>query len=111
VPIFEPDILNDIVKGGRLHAVRAERRLMVAILADAIGCFQKNLLARNGKRRRLFLEAEEWIRSEDVVWPFSFRNICDMLGVDADALRAEADGWKRRHARGVRVRPRVYPSH
>jgi hypothetical protein len=110
VAIFEPDILNDVIKGGRLHAVGAERRLMIAVLADAIGCLQKNLRARNAKKRRLFLEAEEWIRSEDIAWPFSFRNICDVLGVDAEALRAQADGWKRRQERSS-ARRRVFPSH
>jgi len=103
VAIFEPDILNDVIKGGRVHGVRPERRLMVAVLADAIGCFQKNRMARNAKKRRLFLEAEEWIRSEDIEWPFSFRNICDVLGVDAEALRAQAAIWKHQAAR---VQPR-----
>src|SRR5262249_23661338 len=100
VAIFEPDILNGVsAKRGPSRAIPAERRLMVAVLADAFGCFQKNLLARSAKKRRLFLEAEQWIRSEDMQWPFSFRNICDVLGFDPDALRAQADAWERHLAR------------
>ena len=76
---------------------------MAAILTDAMGCFQKNLVARTAKRRRLFREAEEWIFCEDWQWVFSFRNICDVLGVDAGALRAHAVAWKRLHGEWKRL--------
>jgi hypothetical protein len=68
---------------------------MVAILADAIDCLRKHPMSRNRKRRRLFLEAEAWLLSEDISWVFSFRNICDVLGLDVHALRAQAGTWKR----------------
>jgi len=74
---------------------------MVAILADAVDCYQKNLMARTSKRRRLFLEAERWILSDDSDWVFSFRNICDVLGVDASALRSHTLQWKRHQLEGL----------
>ena len=94
--VFEPDILNDAV-GQRRRVAPAERKLMVAILADAMECFRKNLAARTSRRRRLFLEAERWILSEDHDWVFSFRNICDVLEFDPQALREQAEAWKRHH--------------
>jgi hypothetical protein len=36
-----------------------EKRLMLAILEDAINCFQDNLLAQDVRRSRLFHEVEE----------------------------------------------------
>lgn len=68
---------------------------MVAILADAVDCYHKHFQARTSKRRRLFMEAERWILSDDCNWVFSFRNICDVLGVDAGALRTQTLRWKR----------------
>jgi hypothetical protein len=96
VSLFEPDILNGAaaLRYAR-NRVSPERRLMAAILADAVECLQKNVSAPSRRRRRLFREAEEWIRSEDIAWIFSFRNICDVLGVDAEALRQRATAWKR----------------
>ncbi|MCI0347479.1 MAG: hypothetical protein L0221_18905, partial [Chloroflexi bacterium] len=32
-------------------------------------------------------EAETWIRSTDLDWPFSFENVCAMLDLDAGRLR------------------------
>lgn len=98
--LFEPDILNDAV-GRRCRIAPAERKLMVAILADAMECFRKNLAARTSRRRRLFLEAEKWILSEDHDWVFSFRNICDVLGFDAQALRAQAEVWRHHQIDGA----------
>jgi rare lipoprotein A len=60
---------------------RGERRLMLAILADAIHIYRE----ARGKRR--FREAERWIESRDRRWIFSFERICDILGFDAGCIR------------------------
>ncbi len=93
--LFEPDILNDgaFPRNAR-RPVTPERRLLIAILTDAVECYQKNLGARTARRRRLCREAEHWILSDDQTWVFSFRNICDALGVDAEAMRERARAWK-----------------
>jgi hypothetical protein len=85
----------------RRHA--GERLLLVAILEDAIKCFQRLLFARNAQQQRLLREAERWImarekpaRSPDTHPYFSFDQICDVLDLDADDLRAELQRWKRR---------------
>jgi len=71
----------------RKGAHQAERRLAVAVLQDAVDCYQKHLLARDRKARQLFIDAEQWIGSEDRSWPFSFENICDLLQINAAYLR------------------------
>jgi len=94
---FEPDILTDGAAPRRAEkVVLPERRLLIAILADALDCFQQNLHASNPKRQRLFREAEKWILADDVDWIFSFRNICEILGVDPEALRDQTRIWRRR---------------
>ncbi len=43
--------------------------------------------ARTAKARRLYADAEAWVRSRDVVWPFSFVNLCRALGLSPEGLR------------------------
>lgn len=71
-------------------------RLVLAILEDAIRCFQDNLRARDSKRKALHLEAERWILSEDRSWIFSFNNVCEMLGLNPAYVRAGLMRWKER---------------
>lgn len=71
-----------------------EERLMLAVLDDAIACFQKYAFARDRKGKVLFQEAEEWVQATNSDWPFSFVNICEMLGFGPDYLRQGLAEWK-----------------
>lgn len=63
-----------------------ERRLMLAILQDAVACYRRNAGTQLGKGRRLFLEVETWIKDHRSDRLFSFGNVCDTLGIDPDYL-------------------------
>src|SRR6185369_3997518 len=82
---------GQIPGGQRIDAdVSGERALMLAVLEDAASCI---IRARRQRRLRyairvLAADATSWVLAEDHAWPFSFVNICDVLGVDAGALRA-----------------------
>src|SRR5215831_17266516 len=80
--LFEPDTLLSAQYFGNLRRktlLEPEKRLMLAILEDAINCYQDNLLAKRGREGRLFTEAEEWILEKGSDWIFSFKNICVRL--------------------------------
>jgi len=79
-----------------------ERRLVVAVLQDAVDCFQKHVMARDRKARQLFLDAEEWIGSDDRSWPFSFENVCDLLQINAEYLRRGLTAWRDRQLNAPR---------
>lgn len=64
-----------------------ERRLMIAVLEDAVDVYRKLAGARDARRQQLFRDAEEWIESEDRTWIFSFHNVCEILGIEAEYLR------------------------
>ena len=64
-----------------------EHRLLIAILEDAITCFQKGYASDDRHNRRLFCEAEEWIMSEQYHGPFSFEHVCSILGLDPCSVR------------------------
>ena len=71
-----------------------EKRLMLAVMENAIVTFQKSIYAATRRQRRLLKETEEWIHSLDTSWPFSFENICATLGIDANYLRLGLEQWK-----------------
>ena len=64
-----------------------EKALMLAILEDAIRCFQEYFRTTRARPRMLSRQAERWIRTRDWNWPFSFNNVCDALGIDPDCMR------------------------
>src|SRR5438093_2241292 len=84
--IFQPDTLLpsqffDRVRRRTEHD--GERRLMIAVLEDAVDVYRKQAGSRDARAQQLFRDAEEWIEDGDRSWLFSFQNICDVLGLDA----------------------------
>lgn len=71
-----------------------ERRLMVAVLEDAVNCFMKQLHASDPKARQLFVEAAEWISADDRTWYFAFENVCDILDLNHEYIRAGLFKWR-----------------
>ena len=75
-------------------AVRGEKRLMLAVLQDALDCYQKYAYIKDGQGRQLFEEANEWVNSGNRVWFFSFENICETLGINPEYLRRGLETWR-----------------
>ena len=97
--LIEPEILlpSQLFDrfGGR-SILEGERRLMLAVLEDAVSCFQKYAGATRPRSRRLFQEAEEWFFEEDSNWVFSFESVCTVLGIHPDYFRKSLRRWKER---------------
>lgn len=72
---------------------QSEIRLMLAVLEDAINCYQDNIFAVNKKRVQLFKEAEEWFMNDDASWIFSFVSICSILNLEPDYFRTGIKRW------------------
>lgn len=79
--------------GRRRDAERGhpQRRLMLAVLQTALeDCA---MIAADGRRfgrqphRLARSEATAFVLSRDRSWPFSFENICEAVGFDAEAIR------------------------
>ncbi len=79
-----PEQYYDIV--GRRRWQDGEYRLAFAVLADAIACYYKYRGARSRRGRLLFEEVRLWMHSCNRSGIFAFRNLCEMLSVDPDAL-------------------------
>lgn len=67
----------------------AEEVLAAAVLRLAFEDLQKHRGATETRRRRAFREAYVWVKSNERQWPFSFLNVCDMLDLSPQALRAK----------------------
>ncbi|MFN8642963.1 MAG: hypothetical protein U0802_15400 [Candidatus Binatia bacterium] len=109
--LFEPDALLPAqfyaaFRGG--SGVRGEKRLMLAVLEDALDCFQKDAVARDGHGQQLFDEAHQWIVSNDRGWFFSYENICETLEINPEYLRRGLQNWRSEVASGTRP-PRNVP--
>jgi hypothetical protein len=81
-------------KGGIDASLQPEKRLMLAVLEDAVGTFQKYTWARDRAGQRLLSEVEDWFQSDSEDWPYSFVNICNALGLEAAFVRGGLERWK-----------------
>lgn len=96
--------------GGRAPGKKGEWRLLVAVLQDAIECFQKHLHARGKEERLLFKEAEQWMlgksegpvsHAQERTLSFSFQYVCDVLDIDADYVRSGLQRWRAAQPEGA----------
>jgi AraC-like DNA-binding protein len=76
------------------HSAQPEKRLMLAVMEDAISTFQKSVRGLTRRQRRLLRETEEWMSEADNHWPFSFENICAALDIEPAYLRRGLKDWK-----------------
>ena len=109
--LFQPDTLlpsQYFVALRRKTNQEPERRLVLAILQDAIECYQKHLFTQDHKAHQLFADAEEWLLSEDREYYFSFENVCDLLEINPEFLRRGLVEWRDRQL-GERAGAKVYP--
>jgi hypothetical protein len=65
-----------------------ERKLLLAMVAQAAGDLHLFRHRRNAKSRRLYNDAREWVLSDSRAHMFAFVSICDILGFAPNALRA-----------------------
>lgn len=65
-----------------------ERKLLFAVLEDAIRCYLKNRdRGQVARRDPDFREAAQWLSSDEESGPFAFVSVCESLGINADRLR------------------------
>ncbi|MDX2169419.1 MAG: hypothetical protein SF182_20280 [Deltaproteobacteria bacterium] len=81
-----------------------EKRLMVAVLEEAIAALLHGGVASD-ERRALAREAQRWFASDDRRAPFAFAAICDVLDLDVGRVRQTLAGWVAR--RQAFRRPRL----
>jgi len=93
IPIADPRPFPDVILRSQFfelvgtRSLSSEQRLMLAVLADAINVVQEYGGAESLRKRNSFNEAWNWFFTKGITCPLSFGNVCDALGMDAQALR------------------------
>jgi hypothetical protein len=72
--------------------VSPERALVLAVVWQAVIDLQKYRFAARRRQQRLYMEAYRWVASDDRKWPYSFRNVAEMLDVAPERLRTQLLG-------------------
>ena len=104
--IFEPDTLLpsqyfDRVRH-RAAAGDGERRLMAAVLEDAVRIYLKHA-GGPGEQDEVFRETEAWVEERGADRLYAFENVCAVLDLDADYLRRGLQARKRQPLRSAAV--------
>ena len=66
-----------------------EDPLAVGVLRQAVHDLRRFRRATGRAERELYRDAHRWISTDDDSWPYSFVNVCKLLDVPPETLRAE----------------------
>ncbi len=88
---FKPILPSQLYEKDSYIELDAERTLMVEVMMDAIKCLKKAVRSRNGIKRSLYEKTKSWFLDDSEDWIFSFKNICNVLNLNADYLRRKVD--------------------
>jgi hypothetical protein len=90
---------------GRSFPLNGEQRLLLAVLEEAIGTFQRYAIASDRRGHALFADVAAWFASEDTQWMFSFVSICDAVGLDVAYVRSGLRRWRDTHRASLETGP------
>jgi hypothetical protein len=65
-----------------------ERRLIAALLADAVWAYARHRDGRHAEAT-LLKDARRWIESTDRVWALSFERVCESLELEPNMIREQ----------------------
>jgi hypothetical protein len=66
-----------------------EKDLALGVLKQAANDLRRFRSATKGVKRELYLDACDWVTGTDFSWPYSFVNVCKLLNVCPEIVRAE----------------------
>lgn len=87
---FVSELIRNSTLLSREAALEAgpSNRLLLAVLEEALIAFQRGVAVTDyNNARKNFLEAKEWIASDDDKWPFAFLVVCEALSIDPEYIR------------------------
>jgi hypothetical protein len=78
--------------------VAPERALAAGVLRQAASDLRRFRKAQGAVGRELYLDARSWFIANDTEWPYSFTNVCRLLGLSPEGVRDEVfadarSGW------------------
>jgi hypothetical protein len=95
--VFVPDLLTPTQYFDSKRRDSADdplKRLMMAVLQDAIRCYQDGEKSGSALKRKKFVEVKDWIFDECSRGPFSFAVVCEVLNLVPEYLRFGLAQWQ-----------------
>lgn len=93
----------------RKSKLEGEKKLMFAVLEDAVLCFRCGSSRRKKTKKRDVREVERWIFEENSDGPFAFETICEALALNPKWIRErllrEKSKYRKKGAAGAAKRP------
>ena len=94
--MIKPNLSDETVDA--LASSGPEVALAKGVLVQARQDLRRFRTAQGGIGREMYTDAYRWVASDDFWWPYSFPNVCEVLGLSPEILRREllADpqpGW------------------
>ncbi len=89
--LFLPEQFYSV--GQHSSSWNGERRLMFAVLQDAVACWFRHRQARTDYGREIFREIRDWFWDTDQEWLFGFESICVHLELNAEYFRRKLMRW------------------
>lgn len=80
---------SSIAREDELMPAASEETLAIGVLRQAAYDLRRFREPTNKLERELYRDAYDWIQASDFTWPYSFANICRLLEVPPETLRAE----------------------
>src|SRR5438270_6319821 len=74
---------------GALRSLHPEVALAKGVLAQAKQDLRRFRTSQDFIGREMYADAYSWVTSTDVSWPYSFHNVCQVLRLSPQSLRAE----------------------
>jgi len=71
----------------KLYMDVPELQLVAAILEDAIHCVARHAHTRDRRQARAYGDARDWLLDDGRDHCFAFHNVCELLSLDAGAVR------------------------
>jgi hypothetical protein len=88
-----------LAENGRRDDQRRQlRRLMAALLSEAVSVFQRNLFHTSPHERCKSNGAEFWLFKDKSESPFSLKQACAVLSLDPQHIRRHLREWQRNQA-------------
>ncbi len=86
--LTEQVVLPEQFTRGWRPPMTPERRLALAVLWGAVLDLHKYRFAKRRRKQRFYMEAYQWVASDDREWEFSFVRICEAFGFDPGRARS-----------------------
>lgn len=83
---------NDMKATDSYPSMTGHREVAAGVLKQAKQDLRRFHRVRTPLERELYSDAYSWVISEDAEWPFSFRNVCQLLHLSPEEAQQELLG-------------------